>query len=243
MKDFLSYTLCTFLIFLPAVISGQEDRKVTARIEYTATEGMILLKATAVNNTPVYRELNYLLISIRKGDQGNLSSNRQSGKFSVNPGEVKILSEVNINLYKQGALKAFLYLKDEETQKLIAKDSLEFNGESFRSKTAKTEERVFSELGGLTIDETKSKTGKDFYDLFYMTYSLIPDKLDAAVKVSELPARGNSGQINIEVEDKVVYSFITNPGEDYLKEQLAAALKSIREFNAKKSLIRNEFTY
>jgi hypothetical protein len=68
-----------------------------------------------------------------------------------------------------------------------------------------------------------------------MTYSQIKDKLNAAVKISELPVRGTNGQINIEIEDKIIYSFITNPGEDYLKEQLVAALKYIKEFNAKKS--------
>jgi hypothetical protein len=53
------------------------------------------------------------------------------------------LSEINVNLEKKDALKAFLYVKDEETQKLIAKDSLELNGDLFRKKIAGIEEDVF----------------------------------------------------------------------------------------------------
>lgn len=235
--------MCTLFIFLFALVDGQEDKKVNARIENSILENQIKLKAVITNNTPVYKELNYLLISIKKGNSGNLSNNQQSGKFSINPNEVKVLSEINVNLEPKDALKAFLYVRDEETQKLIAKDSLEINNDLFKKKTAKVEEDAVFELKGLTIDETKTKVGKDFYDIFYLQYSQIPDKSSGAVTISELPLRGTSGQISIQIDDKVIYSFMTNPNEDYLKEQLAASLKYIKEFNAKKNLIKNEFIY
>ncbi|WP_228414718.1 curli production assembly/transport protein CsgE [Chryseobacterium sp. G0201] len=242
MKNFYSLILCSF-IFLSVLISGQEDKKINAKIESKIMEGQINLKAVVTNNTTIYKELNYLLVSIKKGNGGNLSNNQQSGKFSINPNETKVLSEINVNLEKKDALKVFLYVKDEETQKLIAKDSLELNNDSFKKKVSKVEEDVVFELKGLTIDETKSKVGKDFYDFFYLQYSQLPDKSNSAITISELPGRGTNGQINIEIDDKVVYSFMTNPSEDYLKEQLTNSLKYIKEFNAKKNLIKNEFIY
>jgi len=242
MKKFYSLILCSF-IFLSVSISGQEDKKINAKIESKIMEGQINLKAVVTNSTAIYKELNYLLVSIKKGSGGNLSNNQQSGKFSINPNETKVLSEINVNLEKKDALKVFLYVKDEETQKLIAKDSLELNNDSFKKKVSKVEEDVVFELKGLTIDETKSKVGKDFYDFFYLQYSQLPDKSNSAITISELPGRGTNGQINVEIDDKVVYSFMTNPSEDYLKEQLTNSLKYIKEFNAKKNLIKNEFIY
>ncbi|WP_246008777.1 curli production assembly/transport protein CsgE [Chryseobacterium lactis] len=241
----LSYPkgLYTFFIFLSVLVYGQEEKKVNARIEKSILENQIKLKAVIVNNTAVYKELNYLLIAIKKSNDGNLSNNRQSGKFSVNPSEVKVLSEINVNLGSKDALKAFLYIKDEETQKLIAKDSLELNNDLFKKKVAKVEEDAVFELKGLTIDDTKTKVGKDFYDLFYIQYSQLPDKSSSAITISELPLRGTSGQINIQIDDKIIYSFMTNPSDDYLQEQLAASLKYIKEFNARKNLIKNEFIY
>jgi hypothetical protein len=230
-------------MFLSLLTYAQEEKKVVAKIESEFVENQVKLKAIVTNNTNIYKELNYLLVSIKKGDGGNLSNNKQSGKFSLNPNEVKNLSEININLEKRDALKAFLYIKDEETQKLIAKDSLELNSDLFKKKVSKAEEDVVFELRGLTIDETKSKIGKDFYDIFYIQYSQIPDKSNSVITISELPVRGTNGQINIEMDDKVIYSFMTNPSEDYLKEQLANSLKYIKEFNAKKNLIKNEFIY
>ncbi|MGE8528151.1 CsgE family curli-type amyloid fiber assembly protein [Chryseobacterium rhizosphaerae] len=243
MKILYSMSLNTFFILLSVMIYGQDDKKVIARLENSLLENQIKLKAVVMNNTAVYKELNYLLVSIKKNSDGNLSNNKQSGKFSVNPNEVKVLSEISVNLEPKDALKAFLYIRDEENQNLIAKDSLEINNTFFKRKAAKIEEDAVFELKGLTIDETKTKVGKDFYDLFYMQYSQLPDKSSGVVTISELPLRGTSGQINIQIEDKIVYSFMTNPSEDYLKEQLAASLKYIKEFNVKKNLIKNEFIY
>lgn len=243
MKILYSLSLGALFIFLSVLAYGQEDKKVTAKIESSHIENQIKLKAVVINNTAVYKELNYLLVSIKKGDGGNLSNNQQSGKFSVNPNEVKALSEISVNLEPKDALKAFLYIRDEETRTLVAKDSLELNNDLFKKKAAKIEEDAVYELKGLTIDETKTKVGKDFYDMFYLQYSQLPDKSTSAVTISELPLRGTSGQINIQIDDKVIYSFMTNPGEDYLKEQLAFSLKYIKEFNAKKNLIKNEFIY
>jgi len=243
MKKNYSLVFYTFFMFFSLLAYAQEEKKVVAKIESEFVENQVKLKAIVTNNTNIYKELNYLLVSIKKGDGGNLSNNKQSGKFSLNPNEVKNLSEININLGKKDALKAFLYIKDEESQKLIAKDSLELNSDLFKKKVSKAEEDVVFELKGLTIDETKSKIGKDFYDIFYIQYSQIPDKSNSAITISELPVRGTNGQINIKMDDKVIYSFMTNPSEDYLKEQLANSLRYIKEFNAKKNLIKNEFIY
>ncbi|MCB4235072.1 curli production assembly/transport protein CsgE [Kaistella anthropi] len=71
-----------------------------------------------------------------------------------------------MNLQKNDALKVFLFIKDEQTGQLISKDSLEINAKTFTRKVSNVNENEIFELKGLTIDQTKTKTGKDFYDLF-----------------------------------------------------------------------------
>ncbi len=243
MKSFYSLLVFLILMLLPLSIHGQEDKKIIAKIENETVEKQLKIKAIVTNNTPTYVELNYLLISIKKGATGNLSNNKQSGKFSINPGETKSLSEISVGLENKDALKAFLYIRDEQTQKLISKDSLEINQNFFNKKISQVEKEEAFELKGLTIDDTKTKVGRDFYDMFYIQYNQIPDKSTSSIKISELPARGTSGQINIEIDDKVIYSFITNPSEDYLMEQLSNTLRYIKEYNIRKNLIKNEFIY
>lgn len=243
MKNFYHSFVFTFIILLPVLFYGQEDRGIVAKIENETVEKQLKIKATVTNNSPTYEELNYLLVSIKRGGNGNLSNNKQSGKFSINPGETKSLSEINVGLENKDALKAFLYIRDEQTQKLISKDSLEINQNFFKKKITQVEKEEAFELKGLTIDETKTKVGRDFYDMFYIQYSQIPDKSSSSVKISELPTRGTSGQINIEIEDKIIYSFVTNPSEDFLREQIVNTIRYIKEFNARKNLIKNEFIY
>lgn len=243
MKNYIAVTIQLFFLLLSLSLFGQDEIKVVAKIESDFTEKQLKIKALVTNNGSIYQELNYLLVSIKKSAKGNLSNNKQSGKFTVNPNESKALSELNVNLDKGDALKAFLYIRDEETQKLLSKDSLEINQNFFKKSASVIEKEEAFELSGLTIDETKSKVGKDFYDLFYIQYSQIPDKSNSAITITELPTRGTSGQINIQIDDKIVYSFMTNPSEDYLKEQLDYTLRYIKDFNARKNLIRNEFIY
>lgn len=243
MKNFIFISYSFLFVFLSIFTYGQDDKKIVAKIEKDVVEKQLKIKALVTNNTSTYQELNYLLISIKKGASGNLSNNKQSGKFSINPNESKALSEMSVNLDQRDAIKAFLYIRDEQTQKLLAKDSLEINQDFFKKSVSVVEKEEAFELSGLTIDETKSKVGRDFYDLFYIQYSQIPDKSSSAITITELPARGTSGQINIQVDDKLVYSFMTNPNEDYLKEQLDYTLRYIKDYNARKNLIKNEFIY
>lgn len=243
MKNFIFVWCQLFFMVLSVFTYGQDDKKIVAKIEKEVIEKQLKIKALITNNTSTYQELNYLLISIKKGAGGNLSNNKQSGKFSINPNESKSLSEMSVNLEKQDALKAFLYIRDEETHKLLAKDSLEINQDFFKKNVSVVEKEEAYEISGLMIDETKSKIGKDFYDLFYIQYNQNPDKSNSAITITELPARGTSGQINIQIDDKVIYSFMTNPSEDYLKEQLDFTLRYIKDFNSRKNLIKNEFIY
>ncbi len=139
----------------------------------------------------------------------------------------------------------FLYIKDEDTQKLISKDSTEIDNRNTETESLKN--TITSEndikLKGFTIDDTKSKVGKDFYDMFYIQYNLMPEKDNSTITISELPIRGISRQIIIMIDDKSIYSFIVNPNDDYLKEQLVNSFRYIKEFNNRKNLIKNEFTY
>lgn len=236
--------LFLLLLMIPVkTIAQEETGHITSKIENTFVEGILKLTATATNQTQEYQELNYLFVSIKKGGSGNLSNNKQSGKFTLQPDETKQLSEININIKKKDAVKVFLYIKDEQTQKLLSKDSLEINAQKFENKISKVNENDLFEIKGLTIDETKTKVGKDFYDIFYLMYSNANEKSSSAVTINELPTIGRSSQISVVVEDKTLYSFVSNPAEDFLKEQANLTMKIIKDYFQKKTLIKNEFIY
>lgn len=243
MKHLYTLMIAGAIIFPSLMIKCQEDKKIVAKIESKDTEGQLKISATATNNSATYQELNYLLVSIKKGAGGNLSNNKQSGKFSLNPNETKKLSEINVNINNNDALKTFLYIRDEQSKNLVAKDSLELDQKKSHKTAKRTETDVAFELKGLTIDDTKSKIGKDFYDAFYLQYSQQPEKSNFTITISELPSRGTNGQISVIIDDKQIYSFLTNPNEDYQKDQLMMTFRYIKDYGAKRNLIKNEFLY
>lgn len=243
MQTFRQILILSILCLSKLFFAQDEVQNISSKIESTFTEGMLSLKATATNKTSTYHELNYLFLSIKKGGSGNISNNKQSGKFTLKPNESKILSEMNVNIQKNDVLKIYLYIKDEQTQKLVSKDSLEINAQQFKNQISTIQEDAIFELKGLTIDETKTKVGKDFYDLFYMEYSKLPEKFGYAVTIGELLSMGRGSQISVTVEDKPVYNFMSNPNDDFLKEQANLTMKILLDYYQKKALIKNEFKY
>ncbi|WP_177205410.1 CsgE family curli-type amyloid fiber assembly protein [Halpernia frigidisoli] len=90
------------------------------------------------------------------------------------------------------------------------------------------------------IDNTKTKFGKDFFDLFYTQYSQLLKKYDFIITITEKPSLNQKGQILIDAEDKNVYGFIMNPNEEFLSSQVYNLLKILNEYNNRKDLIDRE---
>lgn len=243
MKALSLFLILIISIFPMQIFAQQDSAVVIPNIEKTEMEDMINLKALATNNSKSYQELDYLFIAIKKGNSGNLSNSRQSGKFTLAPSETKKISEINIRLDKSDALKSFLYIRNEQSHQLIAKDSLEINPKEFGQEDPNNTENHLYELKGLTIDETKTKIGKDFYDFFFISYSNLKDKAERPVTISELPTQGTTTQISILMDDRTLYSFMSNPSEDYLRENAKLAIRLINDYIKKNELIKSEFKY
>ena len=221
----------------------EDSVAVQAKIVMSQNGEMINLKATGTNNTRVFEELNYLLISVKQGPTGNISNNKQQGKFVIKPGESKMLSETNINLKSTDQLKVYLFIRDEQKNKLVSKDSLEISSTNKNEGLSQEASEELEMFKGLVLENTKTKVGRDFFDFFYSQYSQLPEKYNFIINITEQPVRGQRGQIIIESDDKLLYSFITNPNEDYLKAQANALLNILKEYNQKKTLINKEIMY
>lgn len=110
-----------------STIAQEKKEGIKAKIFSEINNNLISINNSAINNSDYYGELEYLFVSIKKSREGNMSSNKQSGKFSLSPKSTKKLSETTVNLGANDELKCYLYIKDENTKELISKDSLIIN--------------------------------------------------------------------------------------------------------------------
>jgi len=73
------------------------------------------------------------------------------------------------------------------------------------------------EIDGLLVDDTKTKTGKDFYDLFYSGWEAPKGAKNYTISVSEKPFRLNSTLIVVSINDNPVYQSVLQPRQDIVE--------------------------
>lgn len=203
-------------LILPFIAFSQTmNKEVKAKIEVSSTEDLILIKGTAENLTDVYKSISYKLSVIKNGGKdGNKSTNAQSGRETLEANQIKDLSKTQINTSKDDEITLLLLLFDEKGN-IIGKDRIVI-GEKKKSLEIKEQPADGLELTGLVFDETKTKFGKDFYDLFFTEYGKINKKANKIVKLVEELTIGRNTKMTIFVDTDLISEFIVKPDEDYL---------------------------
>jgi len=88
------------------------------------------------------------------------------------------------------------------------------------------------EIDGLLVDDTKTKAGKDFYDLFYNEWEAPADAKNYSITVSEKPFRLTSTLIVISINDDIVYQAILQPRQDLLEAQAEEGIAITHDYLA-----------
>lgn len=73
------------------------------------------------------------------------------------------------------------------------------------------------EIDGLLVDDTKTKAGKDFYDLFYSSWEAPSGAKNYTITVSEKPFRLSSTLIVVSINDTPVYQSVLQPRQDIVE--------------------------
>ena len=245
MKNKITYSSFIFILLFIANCHAQESNAVTGKIEVNNIEGSLKLKAIVNNQGEVYQSLNYIFLAVKKDKNMNMSSSQQENKFTLNPGEIKILSEISMNINKDDALKVYLFIKDEKTAKVIAKDSLEMNSKNFKNAVSyeKTTNEENMMMNSLVINDTKSRVGDDFYGKFYSVLLLNEIKFGFRVRISEIPSTGKNTQLQIYANDENIASFMARPDDDYLDEIVKQTIVNLINYDKERQVSDKGFLY
>ena len=251
-KHILSCILC-----IPFFCMGQfYNEEVEASIDLEVLDNSVLqVVGSAYNKTEINKSLRYDL-SVIKGntDAVNKSKNNQGGRFVLEPGTKKNLSITSINVVENDRTIILLLIYDED-DKIIGKDRKILNGiegeeDSVDQDTAEivdsdvddSEEDGFV-LRGMVIENTKTKAGSDFYDLFYSSYLAKNIDGEKIVKIDEKLAIASNTLIQVVVGDQLVMQFIMNPRNQYLEQMAEQAVYRVNLYfqklrNQKNQIIR-----
>ena len=188
------------------------------------------ITASAKNLTETALSLYYELSIIKRG--ANNSTNQQSNFFSLQASEVKNLASTSINFNDSTEIVVLLIFKDDN-EKIIST-----NRKLIKSKDNESSKKTLSyqkknegiKLTGFVTENTKTKSGKDFYDFFYQQYILSELESERMISVEEIISFGATTRLSVQVEDRVVYQFFARPKLDYLRENADNAINEVSRY-------------
>ena len=73
------------------------------------------------------------------------------------------------------------------------------------------------EIDGLLVDDTKTKIGRDFYDMFYSNWEAPANAKNYTITVKEKPFRMTSTLIEISINDNLVYQSVLQPRQNIVE--------------------------
>ena len=241
MKSSIHLLIC-LLCFPLLAISQIYNSEVAAAVDLRIKDNSIVeITGSAHNKTEISKSLRYVLSVIKTGKKSNNKiKNDQEGRFVLAPGVKKNLSTSSINVNNDD--RTIILLLIYQDQKIIGKDRKVLNGvegeedevENFRKPSVTKDVKNTNEDGfilkGMVIQDTKTKAGNDFYDMFYSSYLTNNINGEKIVKIEELLAIGNNTQINVRVGDEVVVQFFVNPRNQYLKSMADKSIYRVTSY-------------
>lgn len=104
-----------------------------------------------------------------------------------------------------------------------------------KNQQNKKESELSFEIDGLLIDETLTKTGHDFYDIFYSKWEAPASIYNYTITIRERPIRGRSFQIYIMLNDVEIFEQNLQPRYDIVEAMAEYAVEYTKNY-----LLKNE---
>ncbi|HAF77479.1 MAG TPA: hypothetical protein DCG42_09175 [Maribacter sp.] len=228
-----------------------------AQITITNENVLTNITFSAYNKTTLKKSLSYkALITKNKKLNSSITQFEDEQYFVIEPGEQKNISTASLDLSQGDRTIIFILIYEDE--KVIGKDRMVINGfegedemkPKVIGKEKSTEQQESQQaqdidlLTGLVFENTKTKPGRDFYQMFYLAYNTNNIKGNKIVKVDEVLAIGGNTQIQIFAGDDLVVQFFLNPRSSYIKEMVDQSIARVNYyFQQNKAIMQNTIQY
>jgi len=219
-----------------------------------AVSGAAEISGMAKNKTNKAVAFSYSMKLTKTGPSGKAIST-QSGSFTLQAKEEKSLSMTSINLGNTASFEINLKVFDDEKvvaekvllsdkkfisdfQKLLPKPTKAIAKPKI--KKSKIRNTDVLEIEGLIIDETRSKTGRDFYDQFYGKWIAPRGVSDFTITIRELPARGRGARVAVEVNGNTIIQRMLQPRLDIIELLAEQSVNVVKKHLVDRENLKND---
>ena len=232
------FFVLAMVILSAGSLAGQgleEEAALQGELTYVLEGNELVLTAQAQNTTANELIINYDFILSGTDNNNNAVSNNQDGQAKIGTEENKTLVSVRIALEGLKEFEAVLLLYYEDI--LMDADTLAYSAEKQQQEPEEQFEEDISqevdyegqesgfEFGGFVIDNTRTRAGRELYDLFYSKWEAPAGAGDFFIKLEEFPGRGRITRLVAWLDDDKIVEANLQPNYDYL-EELADYLNS-----------------
>lgn len=98
------------------------------------------------------------------------------------------------------------------------------------------------EIDGLIVDETVTKAGRDFYQLFYSQWEAPPNARNFTIRISEKPSIGIATVVLVDINDSRVIETPLQPRYDIIESIAQQAARSIYDYLLNYEQIQQELS-
>jgi hypothetical protein len=231
MKSYLNILIVAFIIFFSENGFSQAtyNKDVKAKIEVKEIENLLFITGTVENLKSEFQNISYKLSVYKKNKtNSNKSTNAQDGRVTLEPIQKVELSKTQVNYTKEDEVIIMLLIYDEKDA-IIGKDRVVY-GEEKATDTGSTVPVDGIEMVGIVANDTKTKLGSDFNDLFYAQYSKLKIHTTKIVTVQEELSFGRTTKITILVDGETVEEFNSRPDEDFLKYMAESSASKVFKY-------------
>ena len=221
-------------------ISQIYNTQIEAKIDIESNSEFVEFTGSAFNKTEISQSLRYVLSEIRKDPQTKKSLKKdQTGRIVLDSGRKQNLSKTTLSANESERVIILLLIYGTDDS-LLGMDRIVINGNEADRKAAgeNNVSAVVSQdatheaadgilLRGIVIEETKTKPGRDFYNLFYSEYLKYNINGEKIVTIKETLALANNTKIEVIAGDTKVLEFFVRPQPDYLKTLSTEAIKRV----------------
>jgi curli production assembly/transport component CsgE len=131
----------------------------------------------------------------------------------------------------QSVVQPDTLLKDT-TQLKEAPESLQKLIGEMKAQTEKVSKDADIELDGMLFDNTKTKSGKDFFDFFYSRWKAPPEARNYSIYIIENPFRLMITQIEVKINETTVFRSFLQPRADIVEQLAEQAVAQTRIYLA-----------
>ncbi|MBC6998618.1 CsgE family curli-type amyloid fiber assembly protein [Cytophaga sp. FL35] len=235
----LTLSLVVFFLWSCSVLTGQSfNKEVEAHIDVDSENALTKIVFSAFNKTQLKKSLRYRALIVKNKDE----KFEDEQYFIIESGERKNISTATLAIEEDQRTIVFVLIYEDE--KVVGKDRLVINGfegeDDLKPKIVSENNLLTKEqlpkkqdidlMRGMVFENTKTKPGRDFYQMFYLAYNNNNINGNQIVKVDEVLAIGGNTQIKIYAGDHLIVQFFLNPRSSYLKEMVDQSIIRVNQY-------------